>query len=424
MTDNTLRAMMFDYGGVLMRTVDPRPRRELERAFDLEPGEVYDLIFRNPRWDDVQHGRIDSDAFWTQVGEELDLDEQELTAFRRGFWGGDRLDEELVALIRHLRGEGYQTALLSNAPADMEAYIEELGIADAFDVMVISGDEGLAKPAPEIYDRALERLGVTPEEAVFIDDMRVNVAAARRLGLQTTRFRGLAPLRVWLADLGLSLPERELDPVEDVRAVIFDWGGVMEELPNEADVAAWERRLALASGVLPEVLWGEAWSRLKVGAISDEDYVRHVADHLSLPDAEAALDFLQAFYTSDRLNPSVMQAAKALRARYRVALLSNAFPAQVETILDQYGVDVNTEFDVYVNSALVGLSKPDPEIYYLTLERLDVEPEQAVFLDDMLRNVDSAREIGIHALQFVDPETSLADLAALLGHAVTAEQQD
>jgi epoxide hydrolase-like predicted phosphatase len=101
-------------------------------------------------------------------------------------------------------------------------------------------------------------------------------------------------------------------------------------------------------------------------------------------------------------------------------LLSNAFPAQVETILDQYGIDVRAEFDVYVNSALVGLSKPDPSIYRLTLERLDVEPKQAVFLDDLVRNVDSAREVGIHAIQFVNPQTSLADLEALLGHPVEA----
>jgi epoxide hydrolase-like predicted phosphatase len=264
----------------------------------------------------------------------------------------------------------------------------------------------------------LDRLDVPAGAAVFIDDMRVNVEGARQLGLRATRFRGLAPLRGYLQDLGVSLPERAIEPAPDVQAVIFDWGGVMEELPNEADVAEWERRLAVASGALPEVLWGEVWNRLKVGAISDEAYVQHVADQLDLPGREAALGFLQAFYTSDRFNPRVMDAARALRGRYRVGLLSNAFPAQVETILDQYDVDVEAEFDAYVNSALVGLSKPDPEIYHLMLDRLAVEPEQAVFLDDTLRNVDAARRIGIHALQFADPETSLAHLEALLGHAI------
>ena len=77
-----------------------------------------------------------------------------------------------------------------------------------------------------------------------------------------------------------------------------------------------------------------------------------------------------------------------------------------------------TEFDVYVNSAYVGLRKPDPAIFHLVLERLGVAPQQAVFLDDNLRNVDSARELGIHTVQFVDPETSLAELEALLGHPI------
>jgi HAD superfamily hydrolase (TIGR01509 family) len=419
MTNVTIRALIVDYGGVLMRTVDPTPRRELERHFDLGLGEADDLVFRSPRWDDVQHGRIDSDTFWNDVGERLDLDAGQLKAFRRGFWSGDRLDRELVDLIRHLGAEGYRMALLSNAPRELRSYVEELGIADAFDVIVISGEEGVVKPMAEIYERALERLDVAPHEAVFVDDMRHNVEAARRVGLHAARFRGPAPLRVWLRNLGLPVPEPDRQPVPDPRAVIFDWGGVMEDLPREKDVLAWERRLALEAGVLPEILWGETWRRLEVGAITDEDYARHVAERLDLPDREAALHFLQEFYTSDRLNPEVVDAARALRARYKVALLSNAFPTQRETIREHHAIDVDAEFDVYVNSATVGLSKPDPGIFHLTLQRLDVAPEHAIFLDDSLRNVDSAREIGLHAIQFVDPEASLAALEDLLGHPIS-----
>jgi len=83
-----------------------------------------------------------------------------------------------------------------------------------------------------------------------------------------------------------------------------------------------------------------------------------------------------------------------------------------------HGIDIETEFDVYVNSALVGLSKPDPAIYHLTLDRLGVEAEQAIFLDDNVRNVDAACELGIHALQFVSPAVSLPQLEALLGHPI------
>ena len=111
-------------------------------------------------------------------------------------------------------------------------------------------------------------------------------------------------------------------------------------------------------------------------------------------------------------------AVRALQDRYQLALLTNASSGQASRVRERFGFDVHAEFDVYVNSALVGLRKPDPAIFHLTLERLDVEPQQAVFLDDMLRNVDSARELGIHTVQFVDPTTSLAELEALLGHSV------
>jgi putative hydrolase of the HAD superfamily len=419
MTNPPIDAIIFDYGGVLVRTVDPTPRRELERRFDLSLGAADDIVFRSPRWDDVQHGRIDDADFWRDVGERLDLDAQELEDFRRGFWSGDRLDEALVDVIRHLAGEGYRTALLSNAPDTLRSYIEELGIADAFEVIVISAEEGLVKPAPEIYERVLERLDVAAEQAAFIDDMRSNVEAARRVGLHATRFRGPAPLRVWLRDLGLPIPEPEREPVPDLEAVIFDWGGVMERLPEEEDVLAWERRLALETGALPEILWGETWRRLEVGAITDADYARHVAERLGLPDRDAALHFLQQFYTSDRLNDTVVDAARELRDRYKVGLLSNAFPTQREVIREHHDIDVDGAFDVYVNSSAVGLSKPNPEIFHLTLERLDVAPERAVFLDDSLRNVDSARHMGLHAIQFVNPGVSLAALEELLGHAIS-----
>jgi putative hydrolase of the HAD superfamily len=211
------------------------------------------------------------------------------------------------------------------------------------------------------------------------------------------------------------VPDPALEPLPDVHAVIFDWGGVMEGLTDDAHTAVWERRLALAPGTLAEALWGETWRELSVGAISDEDYARRVADQLGFPGAEAVDHFTEEFYAGDRFRADVMAAARVLRGRYQVALLSNAWPGQAEHVREKFGIDVHAEFDLYVNSAEVGLRKPDPAIYHLALERLGVAPEQAIFLDDLLHNVDSAREVGMHAIQFVEPATSLAELEALLG---------
>jgi len=413
-----IRAVVFDFGGVLMRTVNPLPRRELAWQFGLPPGGASEAVFGNPLWDEFQLGRISSAEFWADVGQRLGLNAEELAEFRQAFWAGDRLDEELVALIRTLRGAGYQTALLSNAPADLHQHLEQLGIADAFDVIVASGCEGLMKPDLAIFELTLARVGVAAEEAAFVDDFRVNVAAAQQIGLHAMRFRGLSPLRKWLQELGVPVPNPVLTPLPDVRAVIFDWGGVFEALPDEAHFAQWERRLALESGTLRGILWGKVWHQLEAGAITNDDFVQQVADRLGLPDAEAALRFVSEFYASDRFNPEVAAVTRALRGRYKVALLTNTLPGQDKLIRERFGLDVYSEFDVYVNSAYVGLRKPDPAIFHLTLDQLALAPQQAIFLDDNLRNVDSARQLGIHTIQFVDPATSLAELEALLGHPI------
>jgi len=413
-----IRAIIFDFGGVLMRTVNPVPRHDLEQRFGLPPGGASKLVFGSPLWDEAQLGRISSAEFWADVSQRRGLNTEELAEFRQAFWAGDRLDEELVVLIRHLRDTGYHTALLSNAPTGLRQRLEQLGIADAFDVIVISGCEGLMKPDPAIFELTLARMGVGAEEAVFVDDSRVNVAAAQQVGLHATRFRGLLPLRKWLQGLGVPIPDPVLAPLPDVRAIIFDWGGVMEALPDEAHFATWERRLALERGTLPGILWGEVWHQLSVGAVSNDDYIQYITNQLGLPDTEAAGRFVEEFYADDRFNPEVAAAVRALRGRYKIALLTNTLPGQDDLIRERFGLDVYSEFDVYVNSAYVGLRKPDPAIFHLTLDQLGVAPRQAVFLDDSLRNVDSARELGIHTIQFVDPATSLAELEALLGHPI------
>jgi epoxide hydrolase-like predicted phosphatase len=413
-----IRAVIFDYGGVLMRTVNPVPRRELEQQLELPPGGASKLVFESPLWDEVQLGHVSMEAFWDEVRQRLRWNAEELAEFRRAFWDGDRLDEEMVALIRHLRDAGYRTALLSNAPAGLRQHLEQLGIADAFEVIVVSGCERLIKPDPAIFELTLARLGVAAEEAVFVDDFRVNVAAAQQVGLHAMRFRGLAPLRKGLQDLGIAVPSPVLTPLPDVRAVVFDWGGVIQTLPDEAHFAQWERRLALEPGALPEIMWGKVWQQLEVGAITNDDFGRYVADRLGLPDAGAALGFLEEFYADSQLNLEVTAAVRALRGRYQIVLLSNALPGQDDLIREGFGLDVYSEFDVYVNSAYVGLRKPDPAIFHLVLDQLGVAPQQAVFLDDSLRNVDSARELGIHTIQFVDPTTSLTELESLLGHPI------
>ncbi|MCJ7736269.1 MAG: HAD-IA family hydrolase, partial [Anaerolineae bacterium] len=126
----------------------------------------------------------------------------------------------------------------------------------------------------------------------------------------------------------------------------------------------------------------------------------------------------EEFYDGDWLYPEVVAAIRALHGRYRLALLSNAYAQQDEWLRKMFNVDVTTDFDVYVNSARVGICKPEPAIYELVLDELAVEPGQAIFLDDSLGNVDVAGALGIHTIHVVDPTLALGELEALLGHSI------
>ena len=185
----SIRAVIFDLGGVLLRTEDPSPRRELAARLGLTREQIYYHVFDSPSARQATLGQITSDEHWESIRQGLGLTSQDFPSVRQAFWSGDRLDTELVETIRSLRPR-YKTALLSNAWGDMRQVLtERWKIADAFDELVISAEVGIAKPDPRIYRLTLERLGVPAGEAVFVDDFIENIEAARVLGLHGVHFR-------------------------------------------------------------------------------------------------------------------------------------------------------------------------------------------------------------------------------------------
>lgn len=181
-------AVIFDLGGVLVRTEDRQPRAELAAQFGMTYEELDDLVFVSPTGREATVGKLSTLDHWRSVLASLGLEESRLAEVQAGFWGGDRLDTALVDLLRSLRGR-YRTALLSNAWDDLrQILIERWGITDAFDEIIISAEVGLAKPDPAIYHLASQRLGVEPQQAVFVDDMLRNVHAAREQGMYAIQF--------------------------------------------------------------------------------------------------------------------------------------------------------------------------------------------------------------------------------------------
>ncbi len=115
----------------------------------------------------------------------LELVERTLAAARDSL---TPLDES-VALLRDLAAEGHRLYCLSNMSRETFAHIRDLALFELFDGVLISAHEGCIKPEAEIFARLLERYAIAPAEAFFIDDLAVNVDAARQLGIDGYRFR-------------------------------------------------------------------------------------------------------------------------------------------------------------------------------------------------------------------------------------------
>jgi putative hydrolase of the HAD superfamily len=201
-----IKALIFDFGGVLVRTEDWSGRRRWETRLGLAERALDAAVFNSQVSRRASRGEVTVAEVWADVARALKLDAAQLDECRRDFWAGDKLDVDLVALVASLRPR-YKTAILSNAWNDArENFTRLFGLDRAFDQMIISAEEGVTKPDPRAYLLAAERLGVQPEEAVFVDDFIENVEGARAVGMQAIHYQPGLDVRAALAALGVAVP--------------------------------------------------------------------------------------------------------------------------------------------------------------------------------------------------------------------------
>ena len=198
----TIRAVIWDIGGVLVRTEDREPRmRQAERLGLTREALVY-LVFDSEMGQKAQLGAVSAKELLEYVCQAVHLPVEEAANFEQEFFAGDRLDADLVNYIRSLRTR-YRTGIISNAWDDVRLMINERWkMADAFDQIVLSAEVKIGKPDPRIFKLALENLGVAPEEAVFIDDFAHNIEGARAVGMHAIQFQTAEQIR---ADLDVFL---------------------------------------------------------------------------------------------------------------------------------------------------------------------------------------------------------------------------
>jgi len=184
----TFRAVFFDYGGVIQRTEFQAPRQHLAERFSMDYDDIDKLVFAGESARRASVGEIKEDAHWSQVLKRLKRPEAELQTIKDEFFGGDVVDHELVEFIGSL-GERFHIGLISNAWDGMRPHLEKSGLIDLFETVVISAEVGTMKPEERIYRLALEKAQVKAKEAIFVDDMPVNIAACESIGMKGVLFK-------------------------------------------------------------------------------------------------------------------------------------------------------------------------------------------------------------------------------------------
>lgn len=198
----SIRAVFFDLGGVILRTEYQAPRQQLAERLGMEYDDLDRIVFDSETGHQAAIGAITALQHWESVLKRLKRPSEEIKSIRDEFFAGDIIDRELLAFLRSLRGT-YITGLISNAWSDLREYLVREKIDDAFDHIIISAEVGVAKPEAKIFQIALEQAGVSPNEAVFVDDFYVNIEGCEKVGMKGVHFKdtqsALAQLKTFLS---------------------------------------------------------------------------------------------------------------------------------------------------------------------------------------------------------------------------------
>jgi putative hydrolase of the HAD superfamily len=205
-----------------------------------------------------------------------------------------------------------------------------------------------------------------------------------------------------------------------IAAVVFDLGGVVMDSPLHA-IARYERDHGLPAGAINRVVVdsgeGGAWSRLERGELTLEAFLSPFeADCRACGVAVDGARMMAYIAEAGVPRPEMLEAIRRIRRHgLRVAALTNNWVREGQRESRRAGHRLREHFDVFVESAVVGVRKPDPRIYELVCRELDVAPPQAAFLDDIGRNLKTARALGMTTIKVDDPTAALRELGAILG---------
>ena len=201
------RTVIFDYGEVISLSQSAADREVIAALAGVSPD-------HEPFWrayyahrDGLDQGRAGVAAYWRAIAGDIGATWDEARVHE--LWAADlrswlSVNPGTIEVLADLKAGRTRLALLSNAGPDYGSYFRHGPLGDFFEACYVSGELNLLKPHPEIFHHVLNSLGITPAEAVFIDNRDANVRGARALGITGHVFTGVPALRAFLASLGVS----------------------------------------------------------------------------------------------------------------------------------------------------------------------------------------------------------------------------
>jgi epoxide hydrolase-like predicted phosphatase len=203
----------------------------------------------------------------------------------------------------------------------------------------------------------------------------------------------------------------------DYKAVIFDLGGVVLDSPLHF-FTRWEKERGLEPNFIGRVVIGSgpdgAWSRLERGELDMAAFCTAFDTELAAAGQSiSSAELMMELGRTTLVRPVMIEAILRIKRRgLKVAALTNNWVSNDGQ--DDRMNQLRALFDTFVESWKTGMRKPDPRIYQLVLGELGVEPEQAIFLDDIGQNLKTARQLGITTIKVTDAVSALQELGRTL----------
>jgi putative hydrolase of the HAD superfamily len=205
-----------------------------------------------------------------------------------------------------------------------------------------------------------------------------------------------------------------------IDAVIWDFGGVLTTSPFAA-FARFETERGLPAGIIRRTNaanhWENAWAKFERAEIDIEAFDQLFAAESGLLGAAVRGKDVLPLLSGD-LRPEMVEALRRVKARFKTGCITNNLPANAigsTSGRTLYVAEVMALFDHIIESAKIGLRKPDPRIYRMMVEALGVDPAACVYLDDLGVNLKPAREMGMTTIKVADAPQAIAELEAATG---------